>query len=201
MRTKKMKKKIKSKCGKHDIIFDEEDHQKLLEFAPNGWEARLFTASNNYYAVTRKTKDGQRKGYLMHRVIMNILHDPSVHVDHINNNTLDNRKENLRFVTPRENMKNRTSKKNSACKYLGVAYCNSKRGSKKYRVHIKDKLLHHNSIHLGYYYDEDSAGYAYNVGADLIHKEYANPNQVIIENVVDQVAIEEYVKDRVSKYL
>lgn len=188
---------IKSKCKKFKIIIDKNDYNRVNEFAVNGWEIKYTTGSNNPYVLTRKTIDGKRKQYYLHIVVMNTLDDPTKHIDHINRNTLDNRKSNLRFVTRRENMKNRTSKKNSRCKYLGVSYCESKRGTKKYRTNIKDENISKNNIHLGYYYDEDSAGYAYNLAAKTIHHEFANLNDINMSNISNKKEIESYISEKI----
>ena len=171
---------FKSKCGKYDIIVDDEDYQKVIDFAPNGWEVKYFTGSNNPYVITRKTINKVRKQFLLHRLIMNVLNQPDVHIDHKFQKTLDNRKSELREVTRSQNMKNRTSAKNSSSKYLGVYVCNYKK-TKKYRVTIKD--TDKNRMNLGYYENEDSAGFAYDVAANIIHGEYANLNIVDVENV------------------
>lgn len=195
---------IKSKCGKHDIHIDKEDHQKVMDFAPNGWEVRFFTKSNNPYAITRKTidVDGKRvrKQFYMHRLVMDVLNATIPHVDHKFNNSLDNRKNCLRLVTRYQNMKNRTSAKESTSKHLGVSYCKSKRGTKKYRTCIKDGKKHPHNIHLGYYYDEESAGYAYNFAAEVIHKEYANLNKININEVDNPDGIREYIEKALKKY-
>jgi len=190
---------IKSKCSKHDILIDKEDYQKVMEFAPNGWEVRFFTKSNNPYAITRKTINGNRKQFMLHRLVMNVLDTQEPHIDHIFNNSLDNRKASLRPVTRFQNMKNRTSAKNSGSKYLGVSYCSTKRGSKKYRTCIKDSNIKGN-IHLGYYYDEESAGYAYNLAAEVIHNEYANLNKIDMDVVDSPDDIREYVENALKKY-
>lgn len=192
---------IKSKCGKYDILIDKDDYDKVISFAPNGWEIKFTTGSNNPYAITRKTIAGVRKQFYLHRVIMNVLDNPTMHIDHININPLDNRKENLRIVTRRENMKNRTSKKNSACKYLGVSYNKSKRGTKKYRVNIQDSEIKRGNFHLGYYYDEESAGFAYNVGAKILHGNFANLNLINEDLVIEKESIVEYVNNQIKKHL
>ena len=199
---------IKSKNfqGKYNIKIDKTDYQKVIDFAPNGWEIKLTTNSNNAYAITRKTLliDGlkKRKQFYLHRLIMGVINvDDELHVDHINNKPLDNRKANLRLVTRAQNMKNRTSKKNSRCKHLGVSYCKSKVGDNKFRVNIQDQTLKNGNIHLGYYFDEDSAAYAYNFAAKFIHKEYANYNKPNMSKVVNVIGIEEYVNTVLNKYL
>lgn len=188
---------IKSKCGKYDIQIDKEDYQKLIEFAPNGWEAKFTTGSNKPYAITRKTIDGKRKQFYMHRLVMDMLDKITPHVDHKDNNSLNNRKSNLRLVSRSQNMKNRTSAKNSSSKYLGVSYCKDKK-SKNYRTVIKDNII--GRIHLGYYYDEDSAGYAYNLAAEIIHGEFANLNKININDVDNSDEIKEYIENALKRY-
>ena len=46
---------------------------------------------------------GLKKKTLMHRVIMGVVGNSKLAVDHINHNTLDNRRENLRVVTYQQN--------------------------------------------------------------------------------------------------
>lgn len=68
-------------------------------------------------------------------------------VDHINRNRLDNRKENLRIATRKENARNR--------RYKGY---NWMKREKKWRAQIKVDGV---KIHLGYFTDESEAGKAY----------------------------------------
>jgi len=63
-------------------------------------------------------KSGDLRDQYLHRVIMNCPHDKQI--DHINHNPLDNRKENLRICTRRENALNRGRPKNSSTGYKGV---------------------------------------------------------------------------------
>lgn len=189
---------IKSKCKKYDIIIDDDDCSRVQNFAPNGWEAKFTTNSNHPYVITRKTVtvDGKRirKQYYLHRLILNVLDEPEKHIDHITS-TLDNRKSQLRFCTRVQNMKNRKSAKNSTSKHLGVYYCKNKRGSKRWRAVIKPENA--NNIHLGYYYNEDDGGFAYNTACRIVHGEFANLN-VIESNIVDEGQIEEYVHSVLS---
>lgn len=57
------------------------------------------------YAVIRYRKDGKRKEYKLHRLITEC--PDHLEVDHINNNPLDNRRENLRCVEKLNNLYNR----------------------------------------------------------------------------------------------
>lgn len=83
-------------------LVDDEDYDRLAQFS---WYAAR--KRNTYYAV-RNTKAARGK-IRMHRVVMQAPDDPLIDVDHINRNGLDNRKENLRVCTRRENTWNMRS--------------------------------------------------------------------------------------------
>jgi hypothetical protein len=72
---------------------------------------------SHYYQVTFSI-DKKRKDILFHRLVA-FLYVPNPnnkpHVNHINGNRIDNRPENLEWVTPSENLKH-------AYKYLGRKY-------------------------------------------------------------------------------
>ena len=71
------------------------------------------------YKVTNITNKGQ---YLVHRIIWKLLtgKDPEGQIDHINNDPLDNRIENLRDVTTGENQQNKRHFINNTSGHKGV---------------------------------------------------------------------------------
>lgn len=92
-----------------ETIIDTEDLEKIKALNYS-WNVKWERSTRSYYVRTvryLKDKNGETKPkyYYLHSMIMNS--DGSVIVDHINNDTLDNRKENLRFVTKQENISNR----------------------------------------------------------------------------------------------
>lgn len=77
--------------------------------------------------------------------------------DHINGDTLDNRRDNLRFVTNRENLskrRDRTEGKTSS-RFIGVSW---HKGAKKWSAEI---FCHGKKVFLGQYSLEADAGEAY----------------------------------------
>lgn len=71
--------------------------------------------SANGYKVVSLTRDGNTKQFKVHRLIaMYFIPNPEgkPHIDHINTIRTDNRIENLRWVTNKENCNNQTTKKN-----------------------------------------------------------------------------------------
>ncbi len=93
--------RLGGKCGvgKYALV-DDKDFEKLCKFK---WHcAKNF---NYYYAqTTLRGKDNKQFSQTMHQKI--IGKKDGLMTDHINRNGLDNRKENLRFVTNSENQLN-----------------------------------------------------------------------------------------------
>ncbi len=75
-------------------------------------------SSSRYYAARNVVIAGVSKKVRMHRLIM--AAPPELQVDHINGNTLDNRRANLRLCTPAQNKWNRSAPSGSVSGYLGV---------------------------------------------------------------------------------
>lgn len=88
------------------VIVDDEDYEWLNSYL---WHARSSGRGGTQYATCSYAINGRpnRKkiNINMHHVLMGVpLH--GLVVDHINNNSLDNRKENLRIVSVRQNNMN-----------------------------------------------------------------------------------------------
>lgn len=116
-----------------------------------------------------------RKRYLVHRLVW-LWHCgefPIEHTDHINHDRVDNRIENLRAATNRQNNFNQQKrKKKTSSKYRGVSWDTS-RGIWKAAINLKGKQKF-----LGYHSDELSAARAWNKAAQELYGEYANLNSV-----------------------
>ena len=103
-------KKIPLTQGQYALV-DDEDYERVNQFK---WYAHFSHRTNSFYA-TRKTKRPNQTQIYMHRVIMNTSN--SMLCDHVNHNTLDNRKHNLRNCTIAQNLMNRGIQSNNK---LGV---------------------------------------------------------------------------------
>lgn len=126
-----------------------------------------------------KSHYGYAVGYLnaehmfMHRAIMlrHYPEDPADgrRVDHINRDTLDNRKNNLRFATHQQNMVNSPSRRGAASAYKGVGI------EPRYTVRKWTARIGCNgtTFLLGSYATEQEAAVAYDCAAIQLFGEYA----------------------------
>lgn len=154
-------KKISLTQGKFALI-DDDDFEMINLFK---WCAHK--AHKAYYAVAvHRDEDRKQRLILMHRLIMNA--SKGTIVDHINHDTLDNRKSNLRFCTHSQNIRNqRIQSRKKSSKYKGVTLVKSNGRWASY-IKVKNKR-----IGLGYYENEIDAARAYNKAALKYHKEFA----------------------------
>lgn len=90
-------------------------------------------------------------------------------VDHINGDTLDNRKENLRICTHKENLRNQKRRpRKIAGNHKGV-YFRSDMKTKPWRAVAWDGAK---TIHLGYFATEEEAYEIYKVKAKELYGEF-----------------------------
>jgi len=137
----------------------------LLE--PYSWCAWKNQSSGYYYAVG---SFGWHKTILLHRLIT--FADRGQVVGHINGDTLDNRRANLRLCSNNENRLNSRShrRNNGTSKVKGVSRCGS-----KWRARIIANTV---SYSLGTYNTEVEAALVWNEAARLLHGEFARLNLV-----------------------
>lgn len=138
-------------------IVDEEDYEVINSY---NWSLRKPTkTNNNYYA---KGGIGQGRLVYLHQFIMNF---PTLLIDHINHNGLDNRKSNLRLCVQSQNNQNNLKRALKTSQYKGVSW-----GNKKWRVHI---MCNGKLIYLGSFLSEEEAALVYNEKALELFGEFA----------------------------
>lgn len=151
-----------------EILVDENLWYVLMRNAP--WQI-----NDNGYAVTYAAKllpNGtipEKQIMLMHRLILNNNCDKKV--DHDNHNRVDNRVENLRYVTDGENAHNCIKRSNTTSIYHGV-YRRSE-NENKYRAKIRHNNKNYN---IGTFNDEIDAAKAYNIKALELYGDKAQLN-------------------------
>ncbi len=102
------------------------------------------------------------KAWVLHRYIMiELLKYKNLtrkdFIDHINTNKLDNRRENLRISNAKDNNRNKTKRKNTSSKYLGVI-------KRKTNFEVSIVLNDKNKTKINAFYKiEDHAAWQYNL--------------------------------------
>ncbi len=168
-------KEIQLTQGKVALV-DDEDYEWLSQWR---WIARKQSGSDFYYACrTQRTSiDGERKVlvFWMHRVLLGLQYRDGLHGDHINHNTLDNRRCNLRVATASQNQGNSLKHKPKSSRYKGVHW------SKAYQKWVATISLHGKQKFIGYCGREEDAAALYNAAAVEAFGEFAALNTIPTE--------------------
>ena len=147
----------------YHVIIDTTDYELISKYR---WGKRIskdkvyfdyninFNGRNNVHESLHRTIMGAKKGE---------------HVDHINGDTLDNRKSNLRICTNAENSRNSKISKNNTSGFKGVMFVNERRRKKWVARIWKDRKVYH----LGHFKTPEAAYAAYCKAAKELHGEFA----------------------------
>ena len=106
------------------VTIDLEDLDRVINF-PYSWFAKYSSTVGKFYAASSEYRPELKKArtVLMHQFIMGVENSTrEVNVDHINHDTLDNRKENLRITNVTDNCKNRRLSKANKSGYRNVCW-------------------------------------------------------------------------------
>lgn len=106
---------------------------------------------SNGYAASKQQKDGESRGVFLHRLIANAPED--MEVDHVNRNTLDCRRTNLRIVTSQQNHQNTRATNRKSATGIRNVYFHQKSG----RFNVKLCVPGKRSLSLGLYDSLDDA--------------------------------------------
>ncbi len=144
------------------VIVDNKDYKLVSK---HKWYL-LHSKSKNYHQFYARSC-GVKKIFL-HRLILGLKNGDKRWVDHIDFNTLNNKRDNLRLCTTKQNNQHKRTYPHSS-KYKGVSKVNH------WAAHIQynGKL-----IGLGIFKIEKDAAMAYNIAAKKYFKEFAVLNNV-----------------------
>jgi hypothetical protein len=148
-------------------IIDDDDYEELSK---HRWYCSTYG-----YAVRSVSKFAGRRD-LIYMHIQLLGREKGLEIDHINGNSLDNRRCNLRRVTHQQNVHNSKPQFGGSSTYKGVYWHN---GAKKWvsRIQCNGKLKH-----IGCFTSEKEAAKAYNYVARACFGEYARLNILEEEN-------------------
>lgn len=138
---------------------DEDDWDSVKHIK---WNIHLMRKGYKYVYTFQKT-DKSRKMIYLHRMLMNCKNP--MFVDHINGDTLDNRKSNLRVLTNRQNQWNQ-KRVRGFVPYKGVTFEN---GAYRSRIRINGKKKS-----LGRFKTAIEASNAYNQASLELHGSYSH---------------------------
>lgn len=149
----------------YEAVIDAEDIDRVSAYT---W--RAVEDKNTVYAVTLRKAEGKgrREKLSLHRFVLGVS-DPSVKVDHIDGDGLNNTKRNLRFATSQQNAMNMRVR-GKGCVYKGVSkYKHYQKWAASIRVDGKQR-------HIGYFDSPEDAARAYDDAARVAFGEYAALN-------------------------
>jgi hypothetical protein len=146
-------------------IIDAADYEWLSQWK---WCAVENKYRGVFYAVRRSPRKGEepRHTEIMHRLILGLKYGDCRLGDHINLNTLDNRRSNLRIASSSQSQCNRGKQKNNSSGFKGVSFDKKMR---KWQAYIKINRKRRN---LGYFSTSTAAYSAYCVAATELHGEF-----------------------------
>lgn len=151
----------------YDVQIDEEDYDMVKEYT---WRIYKKKVSDTAYVRAHQYVGGKRVDILLHRFIMGCVYGDGRMVDHINHNTLDNRKHNLRFCTRQENNQNRRKPALNTTGYKGVRVST---GDNRWGAVV---FINHKNIRVGTYNSPEEAARMYDMLAIRLQGEFACTN-------------------------
>lgn len=154
------------KYGAVKLTFDEKSFKLYQKY--NWW----LKDQNNKYSYLCRDCVTTGKKFRFHRELLNLT-DKNLVCDHINGDGLDNRLDNLRICTQKENIRNKNKTKNqTSSKYKGVSF---NKLNNNWRVRMEKDG---SQVEIGSFKTEKEAAEAYNKAAIKMYGEYAKVNVV-----------------------
>lgn len=164
-----MARRIPLSDGRFALV-DDADHPWLSGFR---WHCQNTPSGHKYAYRYAKPNEGHPKGkrLLMHRELLGLTRAPrTVHVDHANDDTLDNRRANIRACNAALNQAASRIGRAGTSRYRGV-YWDESRG--KWRASVR---CNGRTYHLGRFATEREAAGAYDGAARELFGEFARLN-------------------------
>lgn len=143
-------------------------HGSVARVSPEDWESlcslkwfERTTHGRTYARCFTRSDSGRFESIYMHRVIASAPR--GISVDHANNESLDNRRENLRLDVDRQNPQNSKISVLNKSGYKGV-YLDNETGKWRSQIRVRGE-----KIHLGSFAKKEAAHAAYCEASRLHH--------------------------------
>lgn len=144
-----------------------EDFPSLSQYT---WHGHFSPSTKTCYAVRRVKHCGRSYSLQMGRQILGLERGDQRQCDHIDHDTLNNTRENLRIATRAENCRNRRRRTDNSSQYKGVSWNKGASKAGRWRVQIwvdgTNKLI-------GHFTDAIEAARAYDARAREVFGEFA----------------------------
>lgn len=147
--------------------FAKVDNEDYVELSKHRWMADC--GRNQPRAIRRRYVNGVAIKIVMSRLLTKA--PLGLYVDHINGDTLDNQKSNLRVCTRQQNCFNRSINKKNKYGYKGIYPIGHEKWGAKIGINRK-------TIHLGSFKTKTEAAISYNKAAKKYFGEFARLNPV-----------------------
>lgn len=181
---------VEMQMSGYTVKVDDEDVDRIC--SRKWYINRSGIHSKRYYFLSNDRYNNRRITISLHRFLMNCTPYDGRVVDHINGDTLDNRKSNLRICTHGENVRNqRLIRKNSGSVYKGV------RWHKRDRIWYAGIRVNNTSIHLGRYNSPLEGAKAYDMAAIYYFGDFSRTNFPKENYTIER--IQEFIKRNVHK--
>lgn len=178
---------------------DDEDYDFLMQWR---WFYVYKKTSSNYYIVCNFNLGNSKwQVKIMHQLI--IGKKEKLVIDHIDGNTLNNQKHNIRHCKNNENVLNKRKYKNGSSIFKGVTISEKKdkNWAKRWMSRIQ---VNNNSIYLGIFpYTKDGeikAAKAYNDAAIKYHGEFSCLNDLTITKRKSIISVNKKIETKIPKF-
>lgn len=143
-------------------LVDDSDYEELNK---HKWYAHRHATKGRFYARRNTTINGERITIRMHRQLLGIGEDSKVLTDHLDNNGLNNQRNNIRITNTFGNQWNKGKQINNTSGYKGISWHKQRQ---KWYASIK---TNNQLIYLGVFVDINDAVAAYKQAEALLHCE------------------------------
>lgn len=156
------------------VLVDDEDFHVASQFSWHMTGVRTYNGYTWQYPGTNVRVDGKHKMLLLHRLLMGARFGDNRRLDHVNGNTRDAQKSNLRWCSHGQNISNQRNrtKTNKSSRFHGVYF---DRWKQRWKAQIRCEKR---KVCLGNFTDEVQAARAYDMAAMKLHGSFASLNNV-----------------------